>query len=168
MFEAIKTDRLILRPFVPKDAPRVIEILGNYAVSKWLSSVPHPFSAQDLKIFDPDSPRAWPNFMAVALGDHLIGAVNNHPHLGYWFAPATHGNGYATEAVKAVCDFVFRSQKRAELLSGYYADNAASERVLQKCGFRETHRGPQYSRARNETRPHVWVRLSADQWGAMV
>lgn len=166
MCEVIKTDRLTLRPFVPKDAPRVIEILGNYAVSKWLSSVPHPFSAQDLKIFDPDSPCVWPNFMAVALGDTLIGAVNNKPQLGYWFAPEAHGNGYATEAVKAVCDFVVHSQKRAELLSGYYADNAASERVLQKCGFRETHRGPQFSRARNETRPHVWVRQTAEHWGA--
>jgi RimJ/RimL family protein N-acetyltransferase len=166
MCEVIKTDRLTLRPFVPKDAPRVIEILGNYAVSKWLSSVPHPFSAQDLKIFDPDSPCVWPNFMAVALGDTLIGAVNNKPQLGYWFAPEAHGNGYATEAVKAVCDFVVHSQKRAELLSGYYADNAASERVLQKCGFRETHRGPQISRARNETRPHVWVRQTAEHWGA--
>mgnify|MGYP000934670473 CR=1 FL=1 len=165
MCEVIKTNRLILRPFVPTDAPRVVEILGQYAVSKWLSSVPHPFSAPDLKIFDPDSPRVWPNFMAVALGDTLIGAVNNKPQLVYWFAPEAHGNGYATEAVTAVCDFVFHVQKRAEVLSGYYADNAASERVLQKCGFRETHRGAQFSRARNETRPHVWVRQTAEQWG---
>ena len=168
MIEVIKTDRLTLRPFLSTDAPRVIEVLGNFSVSKWLSSVPHPFTAQDLNIFDPDSPRVWPNFMAVELGDQLIGAVNNQPKLGYWFAPEVHGRGYATEAVLAVCDFVFHTQKRAELVSGYYADNAASERVLQKCGFRETHRGVQFSRARNETRPHVWVRQTMDQWGAVV
>lgn len=166
MYEVIKTDRLILRPFVQTDAPRVIEILGNFEVSKWLSSVPHPFTARDLKIFDPDSPRVWPNFMAVVLGNKLVGAVNNQPNLGYWLAPEAHGQGYATEAVMAVCDFVFDVQKRTELVSGYYADNAASERVLQKCGFRETHHGPQFSRARNETRPHVWVRQTAQQWGA--
>lgn len=166
MFEVLHTERLILRPFVKTDAPRVVEILGDYEVSKWLSSVPHPFTRQDLKIFDPDTTRVWPDFMAVEHDGQVLGAMNNRPKLGYWFAPDAHGKGFATEAAMAVCEFVFNTQNRDELESGYYADNPASARVLEKCGFREIRRGQQFSKARKETRAHVWVSLSRERWRA--
>ena len=40
-----------------------------------------------------------------------------------------------TEAVKAVCDYLFNEQDYDFLLCGYYLFNEQSKHVQQKCGF---------------------------------
>ncbi|GAB5414201.1 MAG: hypothetical protein Cons2KO_18040 [Congregibacter sp.] len=36
-----------LRKFTLQDAPRVAELVGDEAVSRWMSSVPHPYTVTD-------------------------------------------------------------------------------------------------------------------------
>lgn len=167
MFEVIYTKRLILRPLTAADADRIVEILGNYEVSKWLSSVPHPFSHKDVKTRDTNGKSRWPDVMGIMHADILIGCISNAPKVGYWLAPEAQGQGFASEALAAVCCYVFEDQGRDELISGYYADNIASRRVLEKNGFVLTRTGQQYSHARKESRAHVWVKLDRDHWRAL-
>ena len=43
----IETKRLILRDWNKKDINDLIEGLNNYKVSKWLASVPYPYTKKD-------------------------------------------------------------------------------------------------------------------------
>ena len=43
----LETARLILREWSPDDIPDIIEGLNDLNVSKWLASVPHPYTQQD-------------------------------------------------------------------------------------------------------------------------
>ena len=80
-------------------------------------------------------------------GDKNIGYVQLVPidegkwEIGYHVAKAYTGNGFATEAVKAflpeITDFVGVSEVYGIRLQ----ENAASGRVLEKCGFEEFFRG---------------------------
>lgn len=55
--------------------------------------------------------------------------------LGYWLGVDHWGHGYATEAVTAVCDFVFAATRLQRLHAVVFDGNPASDRVLDKCGF---------------------------------
>ncbi len=55
--------------------------------------------------------------------------------VGYAFAPAFHGQGYATEAVGALVDFAFREHAVERIYSDIFVGNHASRRVVEKLGF---------------------------------
>ena len=59
--------------------------------------------------------------------------------LGYTLAPAFQGNGYATEAVAAIVDWLFAESPGRRAVHRISAtldpDNGASARVLEACGF---------------------------------
>jgi RimJ/RimL family protein N-acetyltransferase len=60
------------------------------------------------------------------------------PEAGWVFSPATHGKGYATEALRAILgwgDTHFATLQTACLI---HPENVASIRLAEKCGYRET------------------------------
>jgi ribosomal-protein-alanine N-acetyltransferase len=56
--------------------------------------------------------------------------------IGYGILEEHRGQGYATEAVQAACQWAFGHAEVKLLEAETDAGNAASQRVLQKCGFR--------------------------------
>ena len=56
--------------------------------------------------------------------------------IGYGILEEHQGQGYATEAVRAACRWTFLHPNVTSLKAETDAENAASQRVLQKCGFR--------------------------------
>lgn len=54
--------------------------------------------------------------------------------VGYGFAPSARGKGYATEAVRALCDLA-SARGVVAVVAETHAGNAASERVLERCDF---------------------------------
>lgn len=56
--------------------------------------------------------------------------------LGYWLAPPMWKQGLMTEAALAVMRFSFETLGLHKLTIGCFAENAASRRVIEKCGFR--------------------------------
>ena len=57
--------------------------------------------------------------------------------IGYELDPDYWGQGYATEAARAMVQFGFRELELQHLTSWCIADNAASARVLARLGFRQ-------------------------------
>lgn len=55
--------------------------------------------------------------------------------IGYGILEEYQNNGYATEAVKAALEWAFRTPRVVAVEAEAEADNAASQRVLAKCGF---------------------------------
>ena len=84
-----------------------------------------------------------------------IGAGHN-PEIGYGILDEFQGQGYATEAVKLVLKWAFDHPEVVAVEAESDPDNAASQRVLKKCGFRETgeigEEGPKFIVYRGESK----------------
>lgn len=72
-----------------------------------------------------------------------IGAASVHgadwrrPELGYWLVPEVHGEGYGTEAVSLVLDYIFRVYDHPAVGAVAYEFNEASRGLLESLGFGE-------------------------------
>lgn len=71
-------------------------------------------------------------FIGLALNIELI----RDWEIGWLVHPDEWGQGYASEAARRVIDFAFRELKAHRVIAFCDADNAASERVMQKLGMR--------------------------------
>ena len=71
-----------------------------------------------------------------------------NPEIGYGILEEYRGQGFATEAVKMVLKWAFSHPETKAVEAETDPDNAASQRVLMKCGFRPTgetgEEGPRY------------------------
>jgi RimJ/RimL family protein N-acetyltransferase len=85
---------------------------------------------------------------------NLIGAVGfiegerAQAEMGYWIGKPWWGNGFATEAARAMMDYCFRDCGIRRITCGHFADNAASARVIAKLGFRRVGTSTQWCEAR--------------------
>ena len=61
---------------------------------------------------------------------------NGIAEIGYGILQEYRRQGYATEAVRAACRWAFRHAEVKSLEAETETENAASQRVLEKCGFR--------------------------------
>ena len=80
--------------------------------------------------------------LALDDGSGIVGDVavwlDTHQQLalvGYTLAPEHQGHGYATEAVRAVVDWLFRHKRVHRIAATIDPRNLASARVLERCGF---------------------------------
>ena len=148
----IETDRLLLRAVTAADADAVFAACSNPAVTRftlfdthrtpddsrrfvadyvtgsYAERMPDPYAITLLS--DPD-PR-----MVGAVGCHWASHPNRTMELGYWLAEHLWGKGIATEAVDALVRFAFAEYPVHRVQARVIAGNAASERVLEKVGFR--------------------------------
>ena len=141
----IGTERLVLRPYRLSDAVRLVDLISDPCVTRMLSRVPYPYDLQDATAFigglldAPGKPAR--NFAVTHREFGLIGGLGLHfaedpwPELGYWLGRTFWGRGFATEAATAAVHWAESSWKGRAILSGHFADNPASARVLEKIGF---------------------------------
>ncbi|WP_312907680.1 GNAT family N-acetyltransferase [Natronosalvus caseinilyticus] len=72
------------------------------------------------------------------LGVVYVGDAHyRRPELGYWLAPAYHGQGYGSEALSLVVDYVFRVYDHPAVGAGVFDFNDASRGLLESLGFEE-------------------------------
>ena len=63
--------------------------------------------------------------------------THRRAELSYWVAPEFWGNGYATDAADLAVEHAFDGLGLHKVTAKAYATNEASQRVLEKVGFRE-------------------------------
>lgn len=141
----LETERLVLRRPTLADVKAIARLANDRRVAQNTSRLPHPYTAGDAEIFVryvAQQPRDT-NFAITRDGD-LIGTVGidlgkpDVPEIGYWLGVPYWGQGYATEAARAVIDYTFEEFGSAELRAGARVVNPDSRRVLEKCGFQWT------------------------------
>lgn len=72
------------------------------------------------------------------VGEVSVGPFGSNPQileLGYAFAPAVHGRGYATEAVRALVEHAFVERDAERICAPIFIGNVASRRVAEKAGL---------------------------------
>ena len=81
--------------------------------------------------------------MFLREGERLCGGIglqanpeHNHAELGYWIGVPYWGNGYATEAAKAVVRHGFQHAGLNRIFASHFKHNVASGNVLRKVGMK--------------------------------
>jgi ribosomal-protein-alanine N-acetyltransferase len=149
-FPILETERLILRELRPGDAEAIMEIRGDYEVTRYNTGEPYEFlwQAQDLIAgigaeYAQKRELRWG--ITLKSLDRVIGICgfnywsrrDHRGSIGYDLARAHWGNGYMPEALRAVLRFGFTQMglNRIEADTSLY--NTNSQRVLRKLGFSE-------------------------------
>jgi RimJ/RimL family protein N-acetyltransferase len=141
------TQRLILRAPMLSDVQDVVRILNDFDVAKNLTLVPIPFTEEQFRsrlVEIERARRAGAEFLFAvtrAMDGSFIGMCGVERletdvwELGYWYGKPFWRQGYATEAARAVMRFAFDDLGAMMLTAGWFVDNPASGRVLEKLGF---------------------------------
>lgn len=164
-----RTQRLLLRPGFPEDAPALAAAIADQAIVRNLATAPWPYSLRDAEAFlaAPRDP-VLPSLLITERTSGaplLVGAcgLGRRPsravELGYWIARSHWGRGIASEACAALID-IARALRLPTVEGSHFLDNPASGRVLEKLGFEPTGIvAPRLSCARGEQAPSRLYRL---------
>ncbi|MEO1284822.1 MAG: GNAT family N-acetyltransferase [Pseudomonadota bacterium] len=163
MTQQIVTDRLVLRPAVEADAARFLEGLNDYDVVKWLANAPYPYLESDLCLSGPDGSSLWPHLAIIEHEGDMIGMVSTEPHLGFWLLRRAWGEGFATEAARAMCDAAF-GRGVDYIASGFFDGNSGSEGVLAKLGFQYVGESQRWCEPQQKDLPHHDTWLDRSDW----
>lgn len=159
MADALRTDRLILRPPTSADARHLGPLARDRDVARMVTMMPFPqpdIAAEGfLLIMEARRGLGLDHVFAIELsGAGPIGVCGAHARdddgfeIGYWLGRPYWGKGFATEAAQAVTTMA-RELGRGPVTAGHFVDNPASGRVLEKVGFVYTGEiAPRFSLAR--------------------
>lgn len=167
----IRTDRLVLRPLEPADAPAVTRLVNDYSVAGNLSRVPFPYR-DGLALEWIAATRAQIEagtgcHLAITQGGALVGCVgltlrqNGPAELGYWVGRKFWRQGIAREAATALCAWGERVLGLTEFEASALTDNDGSHAVLRAIGFEPAGQGAEPFLSRNRNMPVVFFRRSA-------
>jgi RimJ/RimL family protein N-acetyltransferase len=171
--------RLVLKQMVEEDiTDTYLAWLNDLEVTRFLEVRFSPPSLEDLvayvrRCLDPES-RTLHLGVFDERGSRLVGTltfnqVDRHHRtacisfvIGH---PEANGRGYATEAVHAGSDFMFRKCAFVKLYGGYYAGHEASAKVFRNNGYRmEGRLRDQLLNYKEERVDHILVGLLVDEF----
>ena len=170
----LETERLMLRRPTLADVKAIAHLANDRRIAENTRRLPHPYS-QDHAI---EFVRAIANHNRETVflieNNHTpIGVVGvdwreaDAPELGYWLGVEHWGQGFGTEAARAVIDFTFEEFDVEHLISGARVANPSSRNILEKCGFQwsgvELHR----FEALGSSTPVDRFRLSRSVWSSL-
>lgn len=144
----IKTPRLVLRPFVPDDAPALRRLAGATEIAATTLRIPHPYSEEEAQMWIASHPGMFERaqgavFAVVEAAGHVLcgcaglgcNAANSSAELGYWIGVPFWNRGYATEAARRVLIFGFAYFRLHRIHASHFGSNPASGRVMEKIGM---------------------------------
>ncbi len=147
------SERLSLRAFTASDAPMLETLINDAEIAAGTLTIPHPYPAGAAAPWIEGHAAAWQEGQRItwaitrrddgSLVGVLLGAMSlrltpahRRGELGYWIARAEWGNGYATEAVRAVIAFAFDEIGLHRVDALRFVENPASGEVMRKAGMR--------------------------------
>lgn len=175
----METTRLRFRKWRVSDAADLFEYARDPDVGPIAGWQPHRSEEHSLRVINEiflPSPEAY----AICLkgDDRPIGAIElfmgghsdagiaaDEYELGFWLAKPFWGRGLMTEAAKEMIRHAFVDLGAATIWCAYYADNARSARVQEKCGFAFVKKNDAvYVKAMDEYRVCYINRLDKEDW----
>ena len=142
----LTTERLVLRPFTPADAPAVQRLASERKIAESTLLIPHPYpegAAAEWIAGHDDTSNNHVFAIAPRDGGEVMGAIGLHvdqnhdrAEIGYWLGVPYWSRGYVTEAAAALVRYVFNDLGLNRVFAFHFTRNPASGRVLQKIGMR--------------------------------
>ena len=178
-FTVLTADRLVLRRFRAADMPAFTAYRSDPAIARYQGwDAPYPAERAwrmlaELDRQHPDTPGAWFQF-AVALcdTDGLIGDCGVHvpadeprqAELGFTFAAAWQGRGYATEAIRRLLEYLFVERAKHRVFASCDDRNLRSAALLRRVGMRREGLQLQSTWAKGEWTNDELYALLGDEW----
>jgi len=143
----LETSRLVLRAFAPSDADAVYAACQDADI-QYCTTAPTPFRREDAeKYVGETGPQGW-----ATDRDYILGAFRSDKgalvgsccltklfqgvyELGYWAAKEQRGQGYSTEAARALCEWGFTALDAHRIEWWAMVGNVASRALAEKLGF---------------------------------
>jgi RimJ/RimL family protein N-acetyltransferase len=169
----LQTERLTLRAPHRGDGKAIARLAGDRRIAENFAQIPHPYRAEDAEYFIATVNRQdGEATFVVALDGELIGVCGVEPgdaaaEIGCWIGVPFWGCGYATEAVRAAIDHALGDLGHETLQARARVSNAASRRVLEKCGFQWSGVGLYRIRAINSSAPFDRFRFDRGLWASL-
>ena len=146
----LDTADLVLRRPTGKDAKDIFRYASDPEVARYVLWEPHRSLSETrafVRFLRSRLRAGYPSSWVVVLKSSgtVIGTIgfiwyseeNRSAELGYSFSREYWNHGYATQALQAVIDAVFRSLPVNRLEAQHDVRNPASGRVMEKCGLRQ-------------------------------
>jgi ribosomal-protein-alanine N-acetyltransferase len=175
---ALEMPRLVLRELHDDDAPAVHAYASDAEVVRYLDWGPNTpedtarFLATARAARDAVPRTAYHLAIVLRTTGHLIGgcrieirnAASGAGDLGYVLGRPHWGQGYATEAIRALVSFGFESLALHRIWATCDARNAASARVLEKLGMKREGHLRHDVRRKGEWRDSYLYAILAPEW----
>jgi RimJ/RimL family protein N-acetyltransferase len=170
----LETERLALRRPTLADVKAITHLANDRRIAENTRRLPHPYLQDHAIEFVralADDPRETVflienNFVPIGVVG-IDWRRQDNPELGYWLGVEHWGQGFGTEAARAVIDFTFEEFEVEYLISGARVANPSSRNILEKCGFQwsgvELHR----FEALGSSTPVDCFRLSRGVWSSL-
>lgn len=148
-YPKIETENLLLRQFLQNDAADVQRLAGNKEIASTTLNIPHPYEDgmsenwinTHQKLFEEKIEVIFAlahrreNFLIGAIGLSDISKEHNTASMGYWIGKEFWGNGYCSEAARAMLGYGFEQMNLGKIYAHHLSRNPASGRVMQKIGM---------------------------------
>lgn len=149
--EVVVTERLTLRPGAPEDAGATWAYRRLPQVGEWLTEIPGDLTVYRQSFADPGR---LANTVVVELGGQVVGDFmlrvedgwaqaevvecgrGKQAELGWVLDPRFTGQGYATEAVRALLRVCFEDLGVRRVVANCFLGNDASWRLMERVGMR--------------------------------
>ncbi|WP_406299470.1 GNAT family N-acetyltransferase [Embleya sp. NBC_00888] len=145
MTPTLRTERLVLEPYIPEDEEAFVALFQDTRVSRWMGDGPSSeaedralFGRVFTKVYAQDLFDVW----AVRRDGLLVGhaeikrtdTVGGH-EIVYALAPTVWGSGLGTEVAEAIIAYGFDTLGLTEVHATVAASNEASLVLLDRIGF---------------------------------
>jgi len=146
------SETIFLSPPEARDIPAYVQWLNEKEIFDRTLMIPHPYAEEDARWFldyckESFDLRGLHTEWAIrdaqggllgGVGVHNFNAVKPHAaEIGYWLAKPHWGKGIMTQVVRTFSAWAMREMELLRLEAPVYAFNIASQRVLEKCGYKE-------------------------------
>ena len=176
----LHTDRLTLRPAAADDAEATWRFRARADVGHWITRAPASFGEHRAQFAAPDSLARTLVIErdGTVIGDLMVKvedawaqaeitdrARGVQAELGWVLHPGHAGQGYATEAVRALLRLCFAGLGLRRVTATCFADNDASWRLMERVGMRrESHTVRDNLHRSGEWLDGFVYALLADEW----
>ncbi|WP_199044519.1 GNAT family N-acetyltransferase [Glycomyces salinus] len=152
MTPTLRSERLVLEPYVPEDEEDFVALFGDTRVSRYMGDGPEPEEANRAlfwrvfpNVYDKGAFDVW----AVRENGVLVGHAEIKPtevsgghELIYALAHSAWGRGLGTELAKRIVAYGFEDLDLSEVHATVAAENTVSLAIMTKLGFEHVRDDP--------------------------
>lgn len=175
----LETPRLVIRPFTMRDLETLHDYRNDRDVARYTGWRDYDQMAlmrfiTEMSHATPDQIGDWYQWAVEVkatrthIGDVGIHRQEDEPHeaeISYAFARSGQGQGYATEALNALLDYLFTMLRLHRVTALIYADNTRSIALVERLGFRKEAHFRKAARRGGAWVDDVMYAMLEEEWG---
>lgn len=142
----IKGEICLLRSWKESDEEELLRLANHWEIASNLrDGFPHPYTKEDAKNWIMNAVNQPDKLFVIEYQGHFTGSAGFHllsdiyrknAEIGYWIGLPYWGKGIATESIRLLTGYIFRTTDVHRIYAEPFADNTGSRRALEKCHFR--------------------------------